>query len=79
MLQAAAGLRDQRDARLLNGMRRRRRPCSILVGALDDRRCRPCRGDFPSAVYNGTKAFLDSYSYALRDELKDGGRSPSPA
>jgi short-subunit dehydrogenase len=25
------------------------------------------------AVYNGTKAFLDSFSYALRDELKDSG------
>jgi short-subunit dehydrogenase len=23
------------------------------------------------AVYNGTKAFLDSFSYALREELKD--------
>jgi short-subunit dehydrogenase len=26
-----------------------------------------------SAVYNGTKAFLDSFSYALRAELKDSG------
>ena len=25
------------------------------------------------AVYNGTKAFLDSFSYALRHELKDSG------
>ena len=25
------------------------------------------------AVYNGTKAFLDSFSYALRNELKDSG------
>jgi short-subunit dehydrogenase len=25
------------------------------------------------AVYNGTKAFLDSFSYALRDEMKDSG------
>lgn len=25
------------------------------------------------AVYNGTKAFIDSFSYALRDELKDSG------
>jgi short-subunit dehydrogenase len=25
------------------------------------------------AVYNGTKAFLDSFSYALRNELKDTG------
>ena len=27
------------------------------------------------AVYNGTKAFLDSFSYALRHELKDRGVS----
>ena len=26
-----------------------------------------------SAVYNGTKAFVDSFSFALRDELKDSG------
>lgn len=26
-----------------------------------------------SAVYNGTKAFIDSFSYALRNELKDSG------
>jgi uncharacterized protein len=26
-----------------------------------------------SAVYNGTKAFLDSFSFAIRDELKDSG------
>jgi short-subunit dehydrogenase len=25
------------------------------------------------AVYNGTKAFIDSFSYALRAELKDSG------
>jgi uncharacterized protein len=25
------------------------------------------------AVYNGTKAFLDSFSYALREELKESG------
>jgi short-subunit dehydrogenase len=25
------------------------------------------------AVYNATKAYLDSFSYALREELKDGG------
>ncbi len=25
------------------------------------------------AVYNGTKAFLDSFSFALRHELKDSG------
>ena len=29
------------------------------------------------AVYNGTKAFLDSFSYALRNELKDSGVSVS--
>ncbi|MBK1838560.1 SDR family NAD(P)-dependent oxidoreductase [Azospirillum sp. YIM B02556] len=27
------------------------------------------------AVYNGTKAFIDSFSFALRDELKDSGVS----
>jgi short-subunit dehydrogenase len=27
------------------------------------------------AVYNGTKAFLDSFSYALREEIKDSGVS----
>jgi len=26
-----------------------------------------------SAVYNGTKAFIDSFSHALRDELRDSG------
>ncbi|MBV9835244.1 MAG: SDR family NAD(P)-dependent oxidoreductase [Alphaproteobacteria bacterium] len=26
-----------------------------------------------NAVYNGTKAFIDSFAYALRDELKDSG------
>ena len=25
------------------------------------------------AVYNGTKAFIDSFSFALRNELKDSG------
>jgi short-subunit dehydrogenase len=25
------------------------------------------------AIYNGTKAFLDSFSYALREEMKDSG------
>ena len=27
------------------------------------------------AVYNGTKAFIDSFAYALRNELKDSGVS----
>ena len=26
-----------------------------------------------TAVYNGTKAFIDSFSFALREELKDSG------
>jgi short-subunit dehydrogenase len=26
-----------------------------------------------TAVYNGTKAFIDSFSFALRAELKDTG------
>jgi short-subunit dehydrogenase len=30
------------------------------------------RGTY-SAVYNGTKAFIDSFSFALREELKDSG------
>jgi len=30
------------------------------------------------AVYNGTKAFLDSFSYALRNELKDSGVTVTP-
>ena len=30
------------------------------------------------AVYNGTKAFLDSFSYALREELKDSGVTVTP-
>ena len=25
------------------------------------------------AIYNGTKAFMDSFSFALRNELKDSG------
>jgi short-subunit dehydrogenase len=29
-------------------------------------------GTYP-AVYNGTKAFIDSFSFALRAELKDSG------
>src|SRR4029079_3175640 len=29
------------------------------------------------AVYNGTKAFIDSFSFALREELKDTGVSVS--
>ena len=31
------------------------------------------------AVYNGTKAFIDSFSFALREELQGQRRHASPA
>jgi hypothetical protein len=40
------------------------------------RRARAARGGTYSAVYNGTKAFIDSFSFALRAELKDTGHLP---
>ena len=33
--------------------------------------CRETPEERPTAVYNGTKAFLDSFSYALQEELKE--------
>lgn len=49
-------------------MRERRRGRILIVGSI--------AGYMPgtfSAVYNGSKAFLDSFSYALRAELEDTG------
>jgi short-subunit dehydrogenase len=49
-------------------MRRRARGRILITGSI--------AGFMPGtfqAVYNGTKAFIDSFSWALRDELKDSG------
>ena len=49
-------------------MRARRRGQILITGSI--------AGFIPgtfSAVYNGTKAFLDSFAFALRAELKDSG------
>src|SRR5581483_4704982 len=49
-------------------MRARRRGRILITGSI--------AGYMPGtfhAVYNGTKAFIDSFSFALRDELKDSG------
>jgi len=49
-------------------MRDRRRGRILITGSI--------AGFIPgsfSAVYNGTKAFIDSFSFALRNELKDSG------
>jgi len=49
-------------------MRSRKRGRILITGSI--------AGFLPGAyqaVYNGTKAFLDSFSYALREELKDSG------
>jgi short-subunit dehydrogenase len=49
-------------------MRRQGRGRILIVGSI--------AGYMPGtfqAVYNGTKAFIDSFSYALRNELKDTG------
>ena len=51
-------------------MRERRRGRILITGSI--------AGFMPGsfqAVYNGTKAFIDSFSYALRNELKDSGVS----
>ena len=52
------------------GMRQRRAGRILITGSI--------AGLMPGtyqAVYNGTKAFLDSFSFALRHELKDSGVS----
>jgi short-subunit dehydrogenase len=52
------------------GMRARRQGRILITGSI--------AGFMPGtyqAVYNGTKAFLDSFSFALRAELKDTGVS----
>jgi uncharacterized protein len=49
-------------------MRARRRGRILITGSI--------AGFMPGsyqAVYNGSKAFLDSFSYAIREELKDNG------
>jgi short-subunit dehydrogenase len=54
--------------RVANDMRRRGRGHILVTGSI--------AGFMPGtfqAVYNGTKAFIDSFSYALRNELKDTG------
>ena len=51
-----------------NDMRKRGRGRILITGSI--------AGFMPGtyqAVYNGTKAFLDSFSFALRAELKDSG------
>jgi short-subunit dehydrogenase len=51
-------------------MRQRRAGRILIVGSI--------AGFMPGtfqAVYNGTKAFIDSFSWALRNELKDSGVS----
>jgi uncharacterized protein len=54
--------------RLVNDMRRRRRGRVLITGSIAGL----MPGSF-QAVYNGTKAFIDSFSFALRNELKDSG------
>jgi short-subunit dehydrogenase len=54
--------------RVGNDMRARRSGRMLLVGSI--------AGFMPGtfhAVYNGTKAFIDSFAFALRAELKDSG------
>ena len=54
--------------RLVTGMRQRGRGRILITGSIAGL----MPGSF-QAVYNGTKAFIDSFSYALRNELKDTG------
>jgi short-subunit dehydrogenase len=49
-------------------MRRRRRGRILITGSIAGL----VPGSF-QAVYNGTKAFIDSFSFALRNELRDTG------
>ena len=55
-------------------MRARRRGRILIVGLI--------AGFIPgtyTAVYNGTKAFIDSFSFALRAELEDSGDDDADA
>jgi short-subunit dehydrogenase len=56
--------------RVGKGMRQRGRGRILITGSIAGL----MPGSF-QAVYNGTKAFIDSFSFALRDELKDTGVS----
>lgn len=56
--------------RLGTGMRQRGRGRILITGSIAGL----MPGSF-QAVYNGTKAFIDSFSFALRNELKDSGVS----
>lgn len=51
-----------------NGMRQRGQGRILITGSIAGL----MPGSF-QAVYNGTKAFIDSFSFALRNELKDSG------
>ncbi|MBO4220950.1 SDR family oxidoreductase [Bradyrhizobium neotropicale] len=54
--------------RVGNDMRRRNAGCILITGSI--------AGFMPGsfqAVYNGSKAFLDSFSFALREELRGTG------
>ncbi len=54
--------------RVGTGMRQRGRGRILITGSIAGL----MPGSF-QAVYNGTKAFIDSFSFALRNELKDSG------
>jgi short-subunit dehydrogenase len=56
--------------RLGQGMRRRERGRILITGSIAGL----MPGSF-QAVYNATKAYLDSFSFALRNEMKDTGVS----
>jgi len=56
--------------RVATGMRQRARGRILITGSIAGL----MPGSF-QAVYNGTKAFIDSFSFALRNELKDTGVS----
>jgi len=54
--------------RIGNEMRQRARGRILITGSIANF----TPGTF-QAVYNGTKAMIDSFSYAIREELKDSG------
>ena len=56
--------------RVVTDMRRRGRGRVLITGSIAGL----MPGSF-QAVYNGTKAFIDSFAFALRNELKDSGVS----